>query len=388
MIGPKKIQKVQKILVEKEIDALIILNYVDIFYFTGTIHGNLLFIPQRGKTLLFSRRAFERAKNEIEGGDVVSFGSFKEIKKYLPVSYKKMGLLFDSTPVNLFQKTLIDLEIKPNMVCDFSNDLKYLKMVKDEEEIEKIRKAGEIVKNTYEDLTQVIFPGMTEYEIAIEVEYLLRKNGHLGENRFRGFNQIGLPTYVVSGENVYQPAVHETPYGGLGINKAIGVGASNKVIKEGEPFMVDTVGSFEGYHNDNTRTFIFGKPSAEIREHYQNLMEIYQFIFTEMKPGAVCEEIYNKTLDKAARLGYEDTFMGIGKNKVPFFGHGIGIQVDEFPVLARNFRLPLEKNMTIAIEPKLFIESIGGVGIESTFLITETGSECLTTLKGDLFTIG
>lgn len=387
MIAPEKVIKAQKVLLEKGIDALIILNYVDILYFTGTIQGNLLLIPQKGKAKLFNRRAYERALEEAEEADVISFSSFKEVKTHLVANYKKIGFLFDVTPVNLFQKTLIDLEVKPSQVYDFSNDLKYLKMVKSDEEIQKIRKAGEIVRNAYEDLVQVILSGMTEYEVAIELEYLLRKNGHLGENRFRGYNQIGLSTYVLSGQNVYQPAVHDTPYGGKGIHKAMGVGASNRVIKEGEPFMVDTVGSFEGYHNDNTRTFIFGEPNSEILKSYQSLKEIYLFIASQLKPGVVCEEIYLKTLEKADSLGYRDHFMGIDKTRVAFIGHGIGIQVDEFPVLAKNFKLGLEKGMTIAIEPKLFIESIGGVGLESTFVITENGCECLSPLKDEMIVI-
>jgi Xaa-Pro aminopeptidase len=262
-----------------------------------------------------------------------------------------------------------------------------LKMVKSPAEIAKIRKAGEMVGKAYHSLTGKIRPGMSENDIAIELEYLLRKNGHLGENRFRAFNQIGLNTYVVSGESVNTPAVHDTPYGGVGVSKAIGVGAGNRKIEKGIPFMIDTVGNFEGYHNDNTRTFIFGEPSPEIREVYENLLEIYHFIVSKLNPDANCEDIYLRTLEKVESMGLSEHFMGLGNTRVPFIGHGIGIEVDEFPVFARKFQVALQPGMTVALEPKLFFEDFGGVGIESTFVITESGNECLSYLPEDMFII-
>lgn len=389
----QKLEKFQNLLKQKELSGIFVLNFVDFIYFTGSIQGNLLFIPCQGSPLFFTRRAFERAQKESTTAKVISFKSFKEVfqvlKKhhYLQSNTEKYGFLFDSTPVNLFQKVAQDLNIEPQQIEDFSSALKNFKMVKEPYEIEKIKKAGEILKKAYQELPQHINPHMSELEIAFVLENLLKQKGHLGENRFRGFNQIGLLTYIVNNQSVYTPTVHDTPYGGFGNSYAMGVGASPNKINPALPFMADTVGNFEGYHNDCTRTFTFGKPSDLVKKHYHALQEIYYHAKSLLKPGALCEDIYFSTLEKAKSLGYQDSFMGIKENQVGFLGHGIGIQVDEFPVLAPKLKIPLEPNMTIAIEPKLFLKEIGGVGLETTFLITEKEAKPLCDLTEEIIVI-
>lgn len=389
----QKLEKFQNLLKQKELSGIFVLNYVDFIYFTGSIQGNLLFIPCKGTPLFFTRRAYERAQKESTIAKVISFKSYKEVYQVLKENHslqnktEKYGFLFDSTPVNLFQKVAEDLNIEPQQIVDFSSSLKNFKMVKEPYEIEKIKKAGAILEKSYQQLPSKIHSQMSELEIAFALESLLKENGHLGENRFRGFNQIGLLTYIVNDERVYTPTVHDTPYGGLGSSFAMGVGASSNKINPTLPFMADTVGNFEGYHNDCTRTFTFGKPSDLVKRNYQALQEIYHYAKSLLKPGALCEDIYFSTLEKAKNLGYQDSFMGLKGNQVGFLGHGIGIQVDEFPVLAPKLQIPLEPNMTIAIEPKLFLKEIGGVGLETTFLITEKGAEPLCNLTEDIIVI-
>ncbi len=379
----EKTLKMQKIMKEKKIDALIVLNYIDMLYFCGTMHGNLLLILQDEAPHLFNRRAFERASAEIENGKVVAFKSFKEIKEYLPQN-AQVAFIFDATPVDLFEKTVKDLNLNRDQIVDFSSSLKYLKMIKNKDEINRIKKAGEIVAKSYLQLAKIIKPGLSEKDIAIELEYLMKKNGHLGENRFRGYNQIELLTYVITGENIYTPTIHATPYGGSGASKHIGVGSSLKKVENGKPIMIDTVGNFEGYHNDTTRSFMIGKPSSVITEAYNQLLEIYDFLKSLLKPGALCEDIYNQTIEKVKQMGLENHFMGLKNTRVPFIGHGIGIQVDEFPVIANRFKVALEPGMTLALEPKLFFKDFGGVGIENTFAITDKGCERLCSLNNEI----
>ena len=387
MICQDKVKKVQEILASKEIDALIVLNFIEMLYFCGTLHGNLLLVSKKGQNKLFSRRAINRTQSEVECGEVISFKSYKEIKEHLPRNFQKIGFIFDNTPVDLFEKVMKDLSLNRDQVVDLSRDIKNMKMIKSEKEIKKIKKAGKIVEQAYRHIHKRIKPGMSENEVAIEIEYLLRKNGHLGENRFRSYNQIGLLTYVLSDKSVITAGVHATPYAGSGTHKMIGVGSSHWIIEEGMPFMIDTVGNFEGYHNDTTRTFCFGKPKDQVSAKYNDLLEIYHFIIELLKPGNTCEEVYQKTLEKVAQMGYKDHFMGLGETRVPFMGHGIGIEVDEFPVFANRFAVPLQAGMTVALEPKLFFEEIGGVGIESTFLITENGNEIMTGLDDQIIII-
>lgn len=250
MIGQEKVEKLQAIMQKKEIDAVILIHYVDILYFTGTIQANLLLILKQGAPLIFARRGIDRIKPEVEYGELKKFSSYKEIKEFLPSDFKRIGFAFDVTPVNLFQKISSDLDIKTEKIIDISNDFRSLKMVKNKAEIDKIRRAGEILKSSYEQVVRNIKIGMSESEVASEVEYYLKKNGHLGENRFRAYNQIGLLSYVISGDNIFKPTIYDTPYGGEGIHKAMGLGASTRIIRKNEPFIIDSVANFEGYHNE------------------------------------------------------------------------------------------------------------------------------------------
>lgn len=387
MLCQEKVKNMGPLLKSKGLDALIIVNSVDMLYFSGTLQGNLLLILSDGQTKLFTRRALDRALSDIECGEALAFKSFREVRSYLPETIQKIGFLLDVTPAALYQKLQQDLGLSPEQCFDFSGELRNFKMIKSPAEIALIREAGSMVSDAYRELAKIIQPGMSEREIASELEYILMMKGHLGENRFRGYNQPGFITYVLSGSNIFTPAVNDTPYAGSGVSKGIGQGPSWRKVSSGEPLMIDTVANYEGYHNDMSRLFVLGEPSAELERRYQHMREIYDFVIGELLPGALCEDIYQKTLSKVAGMGYEGNFMGLPGSQVSFIGHGIGIEVDELPVFAKRFTVPLAPGMTVALEPKLFFEDMGGVGIESTFLITEKGAEPLFTLSEDMLVV-
>jgi Xaa-Pro dipeptidase len=149
-------------------------------------------------------------------------------------------------------------------------------------------------------------------------------------------------------------------------------------LRRGDLVFIDTGCGFEGYHPDKTLTYIFGQnPSDEVRSAQAKCVEVQNQIAAMLTPGAIPSRIYD-TVIKSLDADFLNNFMGFGNRRVKFLGHGIGLLIDEFPVLAKGFDEPLEEGMAMAVEPKKGIKGVGMVGIENTFLITPDGGRSLT----------
>ena len=142
--------------------------------------------------------------------------------------------------------------------------------------------------------------------------------------------------------------------------------------------MLDIVTSYNGYHADTTRTFFLGDdPPAKALAGHQFCRDVLGEIEKRLRPGAVCSEIYRQVLSIAEERGEPQGFMGFGENRVKFLGHGVGLELDEMPVLADRIDVTVEAGMILAVEPKAFLEGIGPVGLESTYVVTDSGSKSL-----------
>lgn len=147
--------------------------------------------------------------------------------------------------------------------------------------------------------------------------------------------------------------------------------------------MVDMGGNFTGYMTDMTRTYSIGRLTEKAYRAHQTALEIQAEIINMARPGAVCEDIYGKSLEIARRGNLEHCFMG-SRQQARFVGHGVGIEVNEQPVLGARSRMELETGMVLAIEPKFVVENVGAVGIENTFAVTDLGLEKLTVLEENI----
>jgi Xaa-Pro aminopeptidase len=164
------------------------------------------------------------------------------------------------------------------------------------------------------------------------------------------------------------------------------VGATGCVLQPGMSLMVDMGGNFFGHMTDMTRTYSIGKLTEKAYRAHQTALEIQDAITQMMCPGAVCEDIYNRSLDIAKHNGLDDCYMGISQ-QARFVGHGVGIEVNELPVLGVRSRIELEPRMVLAVEPKFTILGVGAVGIENTFAITANGNEKLTILDEEIISL-
>jgi Xaa-Pro aminopeptidase len=156
------------------------------------------------------------------------------------------------------------------------------------------------------------------------------------------------------------------------------LGSREHTLKKGDLVFVDIGCGVEGYHTDKTMTYMFGAPlPKEVVAAHEQCVSIQNQVAERLRPGAIPSEIY-QTVMASLSPDFLRNFMGFGSRQARFLGHGIGLLIDEFPVIAKGFDEPLQENMVFALEPKKGIEHGGMVGIENTFIVTPDGGCCIT----------
>lgn len=359
------------------IDAILILQNIDMYYFSGTVQQGFLFIPAKGEPMFFVRRIPERAKEETPI-KVVPIRGLKEAGKiFSDYKARVVGFEFDVVPVSTFRKYT---KLFPDAeFVDISGTIRDLRKIKSDFEVEKINRAAKITAVVLEEVKSYLRRGMTEWELISLIDYLARLKGHLGPTKMRAFGQELFFGHVLSDESGGVSAFADAPTGGFGIHPTLGHGATNRPLKENVPIDVDFMVNFEGYLSDQTRIFVIGKISEKMRSAYEFTRELLYKLENLIRPDITAGEIYDFAVKEAEKVGYGEFFMGYGRYRVSFVGHGVGLEVDEYPFIAKGFDMKLEPGMVFALEPKLIFPGEGMVGIENTYLVTETGFEKLTT---------
>jgi Xaa-Pro dipeptidase len=227
-------------------------------------------------------------------------------------------------------------------------------------------------------------PGKTEIQLAGEVEAYARSMGHQGIVRMRLWGSELFYGHLMSGSAAAVPSYLASPTGGEGVSDFVGQGAGYKKINSDEPILLDYVFALEGYLSDHARIFALGALPSDLLAAHQVMLEIQNEAVKQAKPGVVTGELYEMMVSMASERGYGDCFMGVGERRVRFTGHGIGLELDEFPFIAAGQKLELEAGMIIALEPKVIFPGRGVVGIENTHLVTEEGLEPLTKISDEI----
>lgn len=182
---------------------------------------------------------------------------------------------------------------------------------------------------------------------------------------------------VLAGDNAAAPSPYDFALGGQGLDPSIPGGANGTLLQAGQSIMVDLGGNFYGYMGDMSRVYSVGRLPQKAYDAHQVCLEVQTEVAAMAKPGVVCEDLYNKAIDIVGKAGFADYFMGIDQ-KAKFVGHGIGLEINEAPVLAPRIRQELEPGMVFALEPKIVLPEIGPVGIENSWAVTAEGVEKLT----------
>ena len=375
-----RVSKLQQCLQKKELDGCLIIQKTDLFYFSGTSQQGWLYVPSEGKPLLMIFKEFERARAESALEQVVSLVSPKKIPQTLAEwGYEhpgRLGMELDVLPVNLYfqyQKIFQEAEI-----VDISLPIRLIRAVKSEYECSLIRQAAALSDKVAAKVPELIREGRSEVSVAGELEGYARSLGHQGIVRMRLWGSELFYGHLMSGASAAVPSYLASPTGGEGVSPFVAQGAGFKELQNNEPILVDYVFALNGYMSDHARIFCKGTLPDDLLRAHEAMLSIQDRIIASAQPGVSSGEIYAEMLSMAKEQGYEEHFMGVGDRKIRFTGHGIGLELDEFPFIAQGQELPLQAGMIIALEPKVIMPGRGVVGIENTHLVTEGGLEPLT----------
>lgn len=377
----QRITNMQAMLKDKGLDGALFIFPIDVYYFSGTRQNSTLWIPTDGEPLLMVRKSLARAKEESALADIRPFPSSKDFPGLFNESINKIGFTFDVAPVqqlNYYSKLLAGREF-----VDISPLNRELRSVKSAFELEQLRLSGSKICSVFAQVPQFLKAGMREIDLSAEFEYRLRKAGNEGYIRMRAYNQeLFMGLAVSAGGASY--GFFDGAVTGRGLSNASPHGASTEVIREHEPILVDYTGVFNGYITDMTRIYVIGTLDPELRRAFDVALEIQAALRQALKPGAICEELFLMAANMADQAGLGKNFMGMPGEQARFVGHGVGLELDEFPVIAQGFKVPLQAGQTIAIEPKFVIPGKGVIGIENTFCVTTNGGDKLTDLADDI----
>ena len=377
-----RVARFQEALRAAELDGALVVQETDLVYLAGTGQSAHLVVPAEGEPALFVRKTLERAREESPLARVEPLRSLRELPGALAscgVERGRLGLELDVLPAAsylAYARRLDGFEL-----ADCSLPLRRVRALKTTWELERIHVAAEQLSHVPEWMARHARPGMTEVELAAELERELRLAGHQGPIRFRAFNNELFYGSVLAGPSGAVPGSTETPVVGPGPNVAVSKGASHRPIEEGEPILIDFAGAHEGYLADQTRTYSLGPLPRYLEEPYEAAREILHRVAAEASPGVTGAQLYEKAMELA---GDREGFMGWGDERVSFVGHGIGLEIDELPLLARGWNEPLEAGRVCALEPKFVFPDVGAVGIENSYLVTGSGVEKLTSAPEDL----
>jgi Xaa-Pro dipeptidase len=374
--------------------GLLVFSRLNIYYFSGSFASGVFWLPLSGEPVLFCRRGDERAKSESPVNRIYPFRSYSDIELILA----DLGF-FLPTPVaaemNGLSWALSNSLIKHLPAHQFIPADKVIGMSrakKSEWELNFLREAGsKHAKCLTELLPPFLREEITELEICHKISELFFSEGHLGILRMENYGEEAFLAFVSVGDSANYPSFFNGPLGLRGVHPATPhMGSADIKWTIGKPLIIDNGFTLAGYMTDKTQVYWLGdKKNIPVNavDAHNFCIDLQGKISDLLRPGILPSEIWKHCFAEAERSAWSEGFMGLGKNKVFFVGHGIGLAIDEFPVLTNGFDLPLEEGMTLAVEPKIGIPDFGMVGVENTFEVTNNGGKCLTGKNFDIITI-
>ncbi len=365
-----------------EMDGALLFQSVDMCYFSGTAQDGLVYIPRDGEPVVMMRRSLERARAESPLA-VSPLKSFKTLKTDLEIpAGVTIGLEMDVLPCSFYFRVAGALENA--RFVDVAEEIRRLRSVKSEFEIGLVKAAAKILDAGIASVPEHIKEGMREVDLACRLESVMRSMGHQGSLRFRRFNSIVPLGHIMSGPSAAFPSFLASPTGGKGTSLFFPQGPGFGKIRRGEPVFVDMAGIYNGYIADATRIFCLGSLPCELEEAFEAARQILEAVAKELQPGRTGRELFELSEGLGERLGFADHLGGPPGGKCGFVGHGVGLELDEYPVLG-PLDHEIQSNMTIAVEPKIIYPDKGVVGIEDTFLTKPAGACRLTSLPQEIW---
>lgn len=367
----RRVEKVRSHMAEEDTKSLLISDNANIYYLTGRVFAGYVYIPIKGEVIFFVKRPVK-----LTGDGIVYIRKPEEIAENFGLNVpESIGIELDVTPYSTAERLM---KIFPQSeLRNASSIMRKARAQKTEKEIEMIRKSGVKHMHVYSRIPHLYVEGMTDMELQVEIERVSRLEGCLGQFRISGDSMELYMGNVLVGENADTPSPYDFAMGGEGLDPSLPVGANDSEIKPGNTVMVDMNGNFDGYMTDMTRVYALGNiPELALKAH-QCSINIHKTLVEMMRPGAEAKALYHTAEEMVKAEGLTEYYMGHNQH-AGFIGHGVGIEINELPVIAPRSRDIIKEGNVIALEPKFVIPHVGAVGIENTYAVYSDHVECLT----------
>lgn len=344
----KRIKAVRKMLADYNIDGFLVTKEQNWRYLSGfTGSSAILLFTATDNYLITDFRYVEQAADQAKGFHIIRPQTLIEdalAQQLTKLGLKRVGFEDDNLTYHAFksyQSKLSGIELVP-----LHQQVEKIRWVKDRAEIEAIEKAAAITDQAFDHILAYIKPGVRESEIALELEYFMRR---------QGAEKTAFDTIVASGPRAALPH---------------GV-ASDKKIAAGEFVVMDFGAVYSGYHSDMTRTVAVGQPDPDQAEIYRIVLQAQEKALLSIKPGVLCSAVDRTARDLISAAGYGANF-GHG------LGHSVGLEIHEKPAFAPRDDTELEPGMVLTVEPGIYLSGKYGVRIEDLVTVSPGGCKILS----------
>ena len=376
----QRFAKLQQIIIQSQADACLISTSVNQFYLLDFIFDGYIFIQPEGEPLLFVKRP-----SGMEGENVIYIRKPEQIPDFLrerniPLP-KKLMMENDVLPFSTALRLQAALEMP--QLQNVSGEMRRIRSVKSEYELNQMRECAKIHARVYEQIPRIYRKGMTDIEFQIELEREMRLAGSAGIFRAFGENMDIFMGSILAGDNAQVASPFDFALGGQGASPLLPIGANGTTLAAATTVMVDMAGNYRPWMSDISRTFAIQSVPEIAHKVHQLSIDICNAISATTKAGTPCADIYFLAEKRVTEAGLEAYFMGT-EQQAKFVGHGVGLEINEPPVLAPRSKEVLQPGMAIAVEPKFVLPGIGAAGIENTYVVTDNGLEKITVCEEGL----
>jgi Xaa-Pro dipeptidase len=372
------------------VDAALLLHPRDVLYYAGTARPAALLISCRDRTaVLFVRRGYEYARAETTVARVElmrGLSSVAEVATALGLTGGVLGTELDLIPARIYER--LEQVFSTWSLADVSPLVLAQRAVKDSEEIKAACRAADIADSGHGVVPQVVAPGVSELALAAEVEAVMRRAGHEGFQPLRHPGTRGAGILVMSGGNLIVRGGHGLVVTGAGLSPGMPYGPSLRQLEPGDIVVVDIGSTHAGYTADESRTFVVGR-AAEWQQALLAVTRAAEDAVLEMlRDGAPIADLYTAAEVVVAR-GAPPYFAPGGLTLPGFVGHGVGLEIDEPPVLWPREEGQLRAGMVLAIEIEVSAPGQGTMAkLEDTVAVRTDGCDLLTRAPRGLIECG
>lgn len=375
-----RLAKVRAEMEQLQLDAILVCDNANKYYLTGRVFDGYVYLPLKGEPMFFVKRPVK-----MEGDGVVAIRKPEQMAESIGLNVpESVGLELDVLPYAMVER--LQKVFPESKLGNASAVMRKARAVKTAEELDKIKLSGVKQTHVYSLIPSLYVEGMRDVELQVEIERASRLEGCLGQFRISGDSMELYMGNLLVGDNADMPSPYDFAMGGEGMDPSLPVGCNGTLIRPGNTVMADINGNYTGYMTDMTRTFYLGNIGELALKAHQCSIAICRELERMGTPGTEAKSLYEKAEQMAKEAGLHEYFMG-HKQKAGFVGHGLGIEINELPVIAPRSRDILAEGNVLALEPKFVIPSVGAVGIENTYVVTGTGLDKLTKAPEELISL-